>query len=49
VRSSVFKSSGILFGELEEGISASKRYGNSKLYPFDFMKKNCIFVRDIAG
>jgi hypothetical protein len=28
-----------LFGELEEGISTSKRYGNSKLYPFDFMKK----------
>jgi hypothetical protein len=28
-----------LFGELEEGISVSKRYGNSKLYPFDFIKK----------
>jgi hypothetical protein len=39
VGSSIFKSSGILFGELEEGISASKRYDNSKLYPFDFMKK----------
>jgi hypothetical protein len=47
--SSVFKSSVILFGELKEGISASKRYGNSKFYPFDFMEKNCIFVRDIAG
>jgi hypothetical protein len=35
-----------LFAELEEGISASKRYGNSKLYPFDFMKK---IVGDIAG
>jgi hypothetical protein len=39
VGSSVFYSSGILFGELEEEISASKRYGKSKLYPFDFMKK----------
>jgi hypothetical protein len=38
-----------LFGELEERISASKRYDNSKFYPFDFMKKNCIFVGDIAG
>jgi hypothetical protein len=38
-----------LFGELKKGISASKRYGNSKLCPFDFMKKNCIFVGDIAG
>jgi hypothetical protein len=38
-----------LFGELEEGISASKRYDNSKLYSFDFMKKICIFVGDIAG
>jgi hypothetical protein len=28
-----------LFGELEEEISASKIYGNSKLYHFDFMKK----------
>jgi hypothetical protein len=33
---------------LEEGIPASKRYDNSKLYAFDFMKKNCIFVGDIV-